>query len=65
MTDAPRTAHMPVYRDVVRWIGEDQFGPLICQENAISLLFAIPTQDAVATQEPQIAALRNRAVGDL
>jgi hypothetical protein len=36
-----------------------------CQENAISLLFAcIPTQDAVATQEPQIAALRKRAVGD-
>ena len=58
MTDGAFAAHIAVNRDVVRRVGEDELGFFSIQEVSIVLLIeSIAAEDAMFTQEPQVAGL--------
>jgi len=63
MLNATQAAHMAINGDVVGRIGEGEFRLGACQELIVcGLVTGIPAQEAMATEQPQIASLADRRI---
>lgn len=64
MADAAEPADMPIDRNVVRWIGEEEVGTLTLQQAIEGLTVAgIAAQETMTIGEPQVFLLGHRRAG--